>query len=182
MNQSSETKGTRLKVVITNVIGILFLGTPHRGSSSASIGRMAYQITTIATRQPNRKLLRALEKNSDTLEQVGNSFLQTLEGHQNIDIYSFREEKETKRFLIFNTIVVEPDSAKMGLAKEEVNSIPANHSDMTKFSSLNDIGFKRVSAQLRRWIQKISDPPALTAAPSVMRPAESQSAVLESRM
>ena len=155
MNQSSETHGTRLKIVIPDVIGIVFLGTPHRGSQSASIGRMAYQITTIATRQPNRKLLRALEKNSDTLEQVGNSFLQTLEGHQKIQVYSFREEKETRRFLFFNTIIVEPDSAKIGLSKEEVNSIPANHSDMTKFSSPEDIGFKRVSAQLRRWIQAL---------------------------
>jgi hypothetical protein len=155
MNQSSETRGTRLKVVIPNVIGIVFLGTPHRGSKSASIGRMAYQITTIATRKPNWKLLRALENNSDTLEQIGNSFLQTLEGHPNIEIYSFREEKETRRFWVFNTIIVEPDSAKIGLAKEEVNSIPKNHSDMTKFSSLDDVGFKRVSAQVWRWVRAL---------------------------
>jgi hypothetical protein len=116
---------------------------------------MAYQITTIATRKPNRKLLRALEKNSDTLEQIGNSFLQTLEGHPSIEVYSFREEKETRRFLVFNTIIVEPDSAKIGLAKEEVNSIPKSHSNMTKFSSLEDVGFKRVSAQVRRWVRAL---------------------------
>jgi hypothetical protein len=116
---------------------------------------MAYQITTIATRKPNRKLLRALEKNSDTLEQIGNSFLQTLEGHPSIEVYSFREEKETRRFLVFNTIIVEPDSAKIGLAKEEVKSIPKSHSNMTKFSSLEDVGFKRVSAQVRRWVRAL---------------------------
>jgi hypothetical protein len=155
MNQSSEMRGTRLKNVIPNVAGIVFLGTPHRGSKSASIGKMAHHITTIATRRPNLKLLRALEQNSDTLEQVGDSFLQTLEGHPNIEIYSFREEKETRRLLVFNTIVVRPDSAKIGLAKEEVRGIPANHSDMAKFSSLDDPGFQSVSRLIRRWVQAL---------------------------
>lgn len=51
--------------------------------------------------------------------------------------------------------VVDADSAKIGDGKEEVGSIPANHSNMTKFPSASDIGFRRVSAQLRRWIENI---------------------------
>jgi hypothetical protein len=116
---------------------------------------MAYEITRAAGRRPNRKLLQALEKYSDTLDQVSNSFLQTLAGHKDLLVYSFREEKETRKFFLFSTIVVEPDSAKIGLANEEVNSIPANHSDMTKFCSAKDVGFKRVSAQLKRWVQAL---------------------------
>ena len=47
------------------------------------------------------------------------------------------------------------DSAKIGHGKEEIGSIPANHSNMTKFESATDIGFRRVSAQLRRWAEEI---------------------------
>lgn len=53
------------------------------------------------------------------------------------------------------TQVVNGDSAKIGDGKEEIGSIPANHSHMTKFESASDVGFKRVSAQLRRWVEQI---------------------------
>jgi hypothetical protein len=108
-----------------------------------------------ATRRPNRKLLQALEQSSDTLDQVGSSFLHTLEEFKQIQVYSFREEKETRKFWIFSTIVVESDSAKIGYAKEVLNSIPSNHRGMSKFSSATDIGFKRVSAQIRRWVHSL---------------------------
>jgi len=153
---SSGERGNRFKVVVPAVHGILFLGTPHRGSSSASIGKMTYQMTKAAARRPNVNLLRALERNSDTLDQINNGFLQTLEEHKSIAIASFREEKETRKFLFFSTIVVEADSARIGHAREELNSIPANHRNMAKLSSFDDVGFKRASAQIRRWIQSLS--------------------------
>lgn len=51
--------------------------------------------------------------------------------------------------------MVESDSAKIGDGHEEVGSIPANHSDMTKFENAADVGFKRVVAQLRRWVEEL---------------------------
>ncbi|KAH8816957.1 hypothetical protein F5884DRAFT_853390 [Xylogone sp. PMI_703] len=156
MNQSAATRGTRLSAVLPTIHGIVFLGTPHRGSSSAALGKIAYGITTTLTRRPNLKLLSALEKNSETLDQIGRTFVQTLEGSPHLQVYSFREEKETRRYWIFNTMVVEADSATIGLAKEETSSIPESHSGMTKYYSEKDIGFKRVSAQVRRWVRALS--------------------------
>jgi hypothetical protein len=60
--------------------------------------------------------------------------------------------------------VVQPDSAKIGDGHEEVGSIPASHSDMTKFESLSDVGFKRVVAQLRRWVQELRSREDISAA------------------
>jgi len=60
--------------------------------------------------------------------------------------------------------VVEPDSATIGDGHEEVGSIPANHSNMTKFESASDVGFKRVVAQLRRWVQELNVREDLSAA------------------
>ena len=154
INQSLQTEGTRLKGVAPTVYAICFLGTPHRGSKTASIGKVAYQVTVAATRRPNLKLLEGLERNSETLDRISDSFRQTLLKHD-IKIYSFREEKETRKYVIFSSIVVDSDSAKFGDGKEEVASIPDNHSGMTKFESESSIGFKRVSAQLRRWVQEL---------------------------
>jgi Ankyrin repeats (3 copies) len=118
------------------------------------MGKIAYKATRAATRRPNVNLLRELEQNSDTLDRIGSEFLQTIQRHA-FHIYSFREEYETRKYLIFHSIVVKPDSAKIGHAAEEVSSIPADHSGMTKFESKDDVGFKRVSAQLSRWVDKI---------------------------
>jgi hypothetical protein len=154
LNQSSRIEGTRLKNIAPVTFGVCFLGTPHRGSSTASIGKIAYTATRAATRRPNAKLLRELEKNSDTLDRIGSEFLDTIRRHA-LHTYSFREEYETRKYLFFHSIVVESDSAKIGHTAEEVSSIPADHSGMTKFHSKDDIGFKRVSAQLSRWVDEI---------------------------
>ena len=96
--------GTRLKEIAPLVFGMCFLGTPHRGSKSASLGKMAYNLTVIVSKRPNLRLLQGLERNSETLDRVGTAFTQTLLKHD-IAICSFREEHETRKYLIFNTIV-----------------------------------------------------------------------------
>ena len=65
---------------------------------------MAYNLTVIVSKRPNLRLLQGLERNSETLASVGDAFTQTLLKHD-IAIYSFREEHETRKYLIFNTIV-----------------------------------------------------------------------------
>ncbi|KAH0545460.1 hypothetical protein FGG08_000461 [Glutinoglossum americanum] len=154
LNQSSHHENPRLKDIAVATFGVCFLGTPHKGSKTASMGKIAYQATVAATRRPNLQLLQALERNSAILDNIAESFGQTL-SKRTMQISSFREEMETRKFFIFSTMVVGADSAKIGDRREEVNSIPANHRNMTKFTSATDIGFKRVSAQLRRWVGKI---------------------------
>lgn len=57
--------------------------------------------------------------------------------------------------MFFGSLAVDADSAKIGDGKEEVGSIPEDHSNMTKFAGKFDVGFRRVSSQLRRWIEDI---------------------------
>lgn len=172
LNQSAANEGTRLKDIAPATFGIIFLSTPHRGSKSASIGKIACRITQLITKHPNLSILSALEKNSEILDRIGDQFLQTIQRHK-ISLSSFREEKEIKKYLLYKTMVilplvptfcedrfdvqqvVSPDSARIGVATEEVSSIPSDHSNMAKYKSSNEIGFKRVSSQLRRWIEAI---------------------------
>lgn len=106
LNRSWAEQGTERKDIAPAISGICFLGTPHGGSKSASLGKVAYGATVAATRRPNTKLLQGLKRNSVVLEQIGDTFTQTLLRYSGaLHIYSFREEKETRKYLIFNTIV-----------------------------------------------------------------------------
>lgn len=169
LNQSSSVVDTRLNKVAQLTYGVIFLGTPHRGSSSASLGSLAHGLSRIALRRPNLRLIRALKKNSEILDVIGSEFSHTMLKHT-IRLRSFREEKATTVFRLVNIMVrmpfdslrvpdimkvVESDSAKIGDRNEELGSIPSNHSNMTKFQNSNDIGFRRVSSHLRRWVGEI---------------------------
>ena len=44
------------------------------------------------------------------------------------------------------------------IAGYESQSIPADHSEMCKFASKNELGYQRVSNVLRRWTEMIGTP------------------------
>ena len=102
LNLSSSTEGTRLKHIAPATVGVLFLGTPHRGSNSASLGKIASRIAL--TMRPNLRLLQGLERNSETLERVGDGFSQTVLKH-NIRLCCFREELATRKLYVINFMV-----------------------------------------------------------------------------
>ncbi len=106
LNRSTSVQVTRLKDIAPVTFGICFLGTPHHGSKSASLAKVAYRLTIAITRRPNTRLLQGLERNSDMLDVIGDAFAQTmLTPGVKIHIYSFREEKETRKYWFFNTMV-----------------------------------------------------------------------------
>jgi len=104
LNQSASTWENRQKDIVPSVFAVCFLGTPHRGSSTATTARRAYNLTTIVSKRPNLRILRSLEKNAETLDRIGNNFVQTMSQYD-IKIYSFHEEQEIRRYLFLNTIV-----------------------------------------------------------------------------
>lgn len=105
LNQSSSKAGTRLKHIAPATFGIFFLGTPHRGSKSASIGKILNQISIVASKCPNLRLLQGLERNSEILDSIGDGFRQTMLKHK-LRLCSFREEMETRKYLFLNTMVI----------------------------------------------------------------------------
>lgn len=134
------------------------MGTPHRGSDAASYGKIVYTLAKVfAGQSANTKLLRALEKDSETLERISRSFYETWERHQQIHIKSFFEEKETRKLGIIGTRIVAPGCARIGHVREEIGSIPADHRYMAKYSSSDDPGFKEVSKVLKRWVDDIEE-------------------------
>ena len=152
--KSSAEKATAIKNITHATKGVCFLGTPHKGSDSASLAKIAASVARLYTKRPNTKLLAALERDSVTLEAISSDFAQVYYD-QNFHIGTFHEEKETRKYKMFHTMVVNHQSATLGLPSEEHSSIPCNHSMMVKFSSLRDPGFVRVSRMLQHWVGRL---------------------------
>jgi hypothetical protein len=89
------------------------------------------------------------------LKGISNRFRSTQQ-KWDIKISSFCEDREVRKYVIFHSLIVDNESAQIGHPGEEVSSIPKNHREMTKFTSLEEVGFDRVSSQLRRWMNDIN--------------------------
>lgn len=57
-----------------STIGVIFMGTPHRGSSKESYGDIAANVARLSLRQPNKQLLQTLKPDSQILEKQRDGF------------------------------------------------------------------------------------------------------------
>ena len=145
----SRADGTFLGEIFSATRGVVFLGTPHHGSKVASLGKIACQLMEALGQKPNTQILRSLERNSDTLERISRSFGQILATEQ-LKVHSFREELDT-----MGVRIVDSFSSTIGYFKETRETLHANHRNMAKFSSVQDVNFQRVVSVLRRWIDEL---------------------------
>ena len=160
---TSKIAATFAKEIVSDTRGVIFLGTPHRGSAVASLGKVISGLARVAFQNPNPNILSALEKDSDTFERISNTFRHVLASGR-INIHSFQEELQTHGISI-----VDASSSRLGDVNESISTLHANHQDMVKFSTANDPNFKRVVSVLRRWVDEINE----------SQPAPSQSLSLD---
>lgn len=81
----SEACRVRTKLVI-------FFGTPHRGSAYAAWGDIASNLAKLALQDPNTRLVKALEVNSEVLDNIQEEF-KTIIHARNIKVHSFQESR-----------------------------------------------------------------------------------------
>jgi hypothetical protein len=91
LDQSDRVRVTKphLGHIITSTRGIIFLGTPHRGSGMASLAAVMSSIIGVVMRT-NANLVRNLERESGTLDQLRDSFSQIL-ANGTLSVWSFAE-------------------------------------------------------------------------------------------
>ncbi|KAK8912900.1 hypothetical protein H634G_09760 [Metarhizium anisopliae BRIP 53293] len=145
-----------LKAMFHCTKGILFMGTPHRGSWMADWASIpAWALGTV--KSTNNYLLQVLKTNDRHLKSVQDNFWSMIREQQNngrdIKVTCFFEELAMP---VLGKEVVPKDSAT--LEGYHALSIHANHSDMVKFSSADDNGYRRVLGELDRWYKRIKDP------------------------
>lgn len=73
-----------------STIGVIFVGTPHRGTSVANMGDIAQRVgkAVLPGYQPNRLIIQNLKKNCDSLYQSADNFGNI---SKRLKIYSFYE-------------------------------------------------------------------------------------------
>jgi hypothetical protein len=86
-----------VKDVLESTIGIVFMGTPHMGSSKASMASPITRLTNLL-RRTNKKLVDVLTPDSEVLASVQQEFHTMLEDRsrnygKQLEIYCFYEEK-----------------------------------------------------------------------------------------
>jgi len=147
-------KTERLRSVYVSTYGILFLGTPHHGSDVAVWGtyleRLSHAVMPRKLIDTAPQLVEALKVNSETLHNIDRQFAQIM---ARFHIYFFHEGKpmDFKGTLRF---VVTEDSAAPTMPDVERAVIQADHSQMTKYDSVNAPGYDLVSEAIDYYIEE----------------------------
>ena len=150
--------------------GIVFLGTPHAGSSSADLALTLAKIirVVLGMQRVNQNLLRDLQSNSSQVNEINQRF--TRVAAESMLIGSFYETQPTKHV----GIVTERSSAILNYKSEVCISLDANHAQLCRFKDRDDINYKRVLTLIERFreIALLADnplngsPASLSASPS----------------
>ncbi|KAL2204237.1 hypothetical protein CC79DRAFT_1389020 [Sarocladium strictum] len=137
-----------LQDLFQSLRGIVFMGTPHKGSWMASWAKFPAAALKVF-KSTNASILDILETKNQLLQDIQDDFWAMIreqrEGGRRLDVSCFFEELPIAGV----GLVVEKGSAT--LEGYHHASIHAHHGDMVKFDSLADNGFKRLLYELVRW-------------------------------
>ena len=143
---------THLRGIFHCTIGIIFMGTPHRGAWMAGWAKIPASALGLV-KSVNKSLLEILQTDSQALELIQVSFWSMIRERQKAnqppDVTCFFEELP----LVGVGKVVSKESAT--LEGYNLISIHANHRDMVKFPSAEENGFKRLLGELVRWVSQV---------------------------
>jgi hypothetical protein len=93
LDHSDRVRDTQphLACIFPATRGIIFLGTPHRGSGKISLAKLVARVAGVTLKNMNDDLIRDLERDSQILDRIRDSFSRTLD-RRTLTVYSFVEE------------------------------------------------------------------------------------------
>ncbi|RPB14008.1 hypothetical protein P167DRAFT_534622 [Morchella conica CCBAS932] len=136
--------------IVGPTIGIVFLSTPHQGTSLAQYGSIIGVIAAI--QGLNRKLISDLEQNSDRLTEIAEDFIRY---QSSILFASFYERRKTSLFGGFwgywygSKLLVDQLSSTLGVLGEKRDPLDKDHMSICKFEHQEDIGYRTVVKRIR---------------------------------
>lgn len=136
--------------IISNLYGIVFLATPHRGTHYAKI--LNNILSTAPFGAPPKAYVDDLETHSRALQDINEQF-RTLCG--GLSLVSFFETQKTN-FGITKSLIVEKESGVLGYPQEMSNPLNADHHTICKFKSREDQNYISVKSVLKLWASKLS--------------------------
>ncbi|KAH1339728.1 hypothetical protein KXX14_006904 [Aspergillus fumigatus] len=135
------------------VYGILFLGTPHNGSSLAAMGKVLVNIVSAFSliRTP-RALIGTLQKDSEVLLEITEDFLKR---RRKVQLVSFYELEFTSIGPFLRRLIVDQRSAILNVPYEIAVPQFADHRNIARFRSSQDRSFRPVVSQLKDFAQTL---------------------------
>ncbi|KAK4182866.1 ankyrin repeat protein [Podospora australis] len=142
-DESQNYAGLRKKIK-----GVMFFGTPHRGSSVAGWATMAARVLAASSLRTstNTRLSKDLEPGSEKLRYISESFrYRALRDRlQIVSCY------ETEKLGFMNTLVVDRESAVLELPEiETVIPVQGDHRSICRFLNVEANRFKPVAARIQ---------------------------------
>ncbi|MCJ1307313.1 hypothetical protein MMC25_000959 [Agyrium rufum] len=133
---------------------IIFLGTPHRGSSYAGWGEIASNLARIALQDSHKKIIETLEPNSEVLDNIHEEF-KSIVNTSGVRIHSFQEARGISGMKGLHEKVVDDFSSKLDLPRplETVESIDANHMQMVRCIDRTDPRYRAISGVLKQFLR-----------------------------
>ncbi|KAI3391627.1 hypothetical protein diail_7028 [Diaporthe ilicicola] len=148
--------------LLRSVHGIMFFGTPHRGSSLANWSTVLSNVANFASlgSKTNWKLSQNLQTESGQLQEISKSFVDRAKSLQIISFY------ETDKMEYLNQLVVEEDSAVLGFPDEVSIGITGNHRTMCRFDSIDEQRYRCVWTNIQNLAGSASNPKQVSTAGS----------------
>ncbi|KAI9760567.1 MAG: hypothetical protein M1840_002382 [Geoglossum simile] len=169
---SEQSVEPHLKQLDRCAIAAAFLDTPHRGSGHTPFASGIANILKAGGKRVNANVLQFLSRDSEVLADTEGSFgIWLRRNSSRFNIACFVEELE----LPLIGMVVTKDSAKIDgypqlsiranhmarLPEFQISSYPNYLQDMTRFSTPDHEGYRRILGEVKRWIRPLSSPPDL---------------------
>ncbi|KAK7710083.1 hypothetical protein SLS63_013049 [Diaporthe eres] len=136
--------------LIRNVIAVLFLATPHRGSNFAETLNRILSVSFVSA---PKEFVNDMVKNSTTLQRINETFRHVVKG---LDIVSLYETRPTRIGFDGNRImVVEKDSSILGYPGEISKGLDADHHTVCKYGDREDPNYVTVRNFIRTQISNL---------------------------
>jgi hypothetical protein len=141
--------------IYKSTVGIVFLGTPQSGSGAADWGLLVSNLSKLALRGRNTKILKGLSPNNELLENLSEEFLKLLgDSEPAVFFHSFYETKGMSGLYGLSGEVIPRKYAVIGHLRETVAGIDGNHSEVCKFDRATHAGYISVRGALEDYVAK----------------------------
>ncbi|KAH7111469.1 P-loop containing nucleoside triphosphate hydrolase protein [Dactylonectria estremocensis] len=139
--------------IFPQIKAIMFLGTPHRGSASASLGVKAAKLFWAFGLKAAPSIVEAVTYDSIELQDMHRQF-EAISDHMRI--VNFYEKRETQEFWgLWSDLVVKEQSATLDRPNAESIGLDTDHSGLNKFAE-RDSNYKKIRNRLIELMEAIS--------------------------
>ncbi|KAH8676802.1 Alpha/Beta hydrolase protein [Tricladium varicosporioides] len=149
LGEKSDT-GDSVSKIAKLIKGMVFLGTPFGGSAVAGWGDLVRKIYTVV-KDTDQRTLKFLRRDDLELKGLRSSFPEVIrkriDSKERVSVVFFFEKKKTSGV----EVVSQASASYPGVG--EILGIRANHSDICKFGSAEDDGYKLVKGKILELIK-----------------------------